>query len=530
MVDAFGLLPQINIPQDPGYLTSLTQGYALGNKMQSDVLNRQVGELAAAGNFADASKAAYAGGNIDLGSTLQKLPVERQVQFYDLLGRTAQAAKTPEQWAQMSQTMTRLFGPESMRGYETVDSRQRAIDLATSAKDKALLQIEQQKAAASTLQAQAAMEGVNVHREALNKPQVIQDKDGGIHVLQPGSFAPANPQAGTPMKGFTTVQQPNPENKWNSAVQQSAGADYGKGLVDDYQAAIKAGNEAQDSNTQLAALSEANKNAKSGALSDTRMKLGQFVRLLGGDPSMLTGNQASMELMNSLSVLGSLNLSQLSKGQISNFEGQQFMRAVAGKENTPEGNQMLIDFAKMANDRKIAIQQAYIKAGPMASDATRQAIRQQAKQAFPLPESLANPPEVPRKGRRGAAVAPETQPAAPTGQLGAQTNPYQPKSVAEFNQIPIGSYVRNGDGSVSQKVQNVADAVPIAGPAPVANVPRPVPDANLTPAQRAQLERQWKLEQRAAEDAIYQEKMKRWREEEERIRQEDLQRKKARQG
>lgn len=455
MADPFSLLPQMNIPQDPGILSALAGGYGLGQKMRSDVVNQEAGAQAAAGDWNGAAQTALRSGNIDLGTKLQQLPVDRQVQFYDLLGRTAQAATTPEQWAQMSSKMTQLFGPESMRGYETVDARQRAIDLATSAKEKALLKVEQQKAAASTLQAQAAMAGVDVQREGLNKPQMIQDKDGGLHIFDPGKAKGADP-----LLGVSTYREPNPENKFNSALNTATGTDLGKSRVEDYTKTIEAGNKAGDANVQLEALSAANQRAKSGALADTRMKLGQFVSLFGGDPSMLTGNQASMELMNSLSVLGSLDLSQLSKGSISNFEGQQFARAVAGKENTREGNQMLIDFAKMANDRRIAMKEGYLKIGAGANEQQREAIRQQAFAAVPMPPSISGEAPPQAKGRRGAAATGQA-PAQASGPVGTSTNPYQPASAAEFNRLPIGSYVMNpADGKVSQKTANIAEPVP----------------------------------------------------------------------
>ena len=90
-------------------------------------LLKQVGGIASTGNYLDASRAAMKGGNVKLGTDIANWDMERKSKAYEFLLNGVQRADTEEKYQTLVDMVTRTFGPEMVRGYETFDKRPNAM-------------------------------------------------------------------------------------------------------------------------------------------------------------------------------------------------------------------------------------------------------------------------------------------------------------------------------------------------------------------------------------------------------------------
>src|ERR1700752_30603 len=107
----FGLLTSSNIPGETrNILEMYRQGMADQDAQNQSLLRKQIGSTMANEGPLAAADVAFAGGDVATGVDLQNMPIERQLKLFDIMGRGAEAAKTPEQWDRFSNALEGVFG------------------------------------------------------------------------------------------------------------------------------------------------------------------------------------------------------------------------------------------------------------------------------------------------------------------------------------------------------------------------------------------------------------------------------------
>lgn len=159
-------LPELKTFDSNGYLNAFRTGENDGRERADRAATLQIGQAAKTGGYLDAAKMAMSVGKIDLAAKLEQLSADKQARFYDAMGRAASGADTPEKWAAMTQRMSQMYGPESVKGFESFGSRQQAIDISMTALQQAQLKIQQQEAARAA--------GADARSAELHKYQVAQ--------------------------------------------------------------------------------------------------------------------------------------------------------------------------------------------------------------------------------------------------------------------------------------------------------------------------------------------------------------------
>lgn len=139
-------------------------------------LLKQVGQTAATQGLNAAGLQAMQGGDIATGIKLQDLSLDRQSKLYEFMGRGAAAADTPEKWQAFVGTLSKTFGPETVRGFEDFKARDSAIMLAMNAKEQADLKLRQQAQGLTERQV-AVAERAETKRDA-PKDITIYDEKG----------------------------------------------------------------------------------------------------------------------------------------------------------------------------------------------------------------------------------------------------------------------------------------------------------------------------------------------------------------
>ena len=124
-------------------LGAATQGQANAQSLNQNFLQHQVGATAATQGLLPASQAAFMGGDVQQGAALQSLSLQRQSQLYDLMGRAAVAADTPQKW---NQVVDSLEGPGYNGPFRDFNSRDTVRMMAMSAQQQAQIGIQQQLA------------------------------------------------------------------------------------------------------------------------------------------------------------------------------------------------------------------------------------------------------------------------------------------------------------------------------------------------------------------------------------------------
>ncbi len=140
-----GYLPQFQHMDVAPSLTAFRAGAADGQETADRNMLRQVGSIAAEQGLEAGSKAALSSGHIGVGVSLGNLSIDRQAKLYDFLGRAAVAADTPEKWKQLTGTLGKTFGPDSVKGFEDFNSRESAILMSMSAAQQMQMRLQQQQ-------------------------------------------------------------------------------------------------------------------------------------------------------------------------------------------------------------------------------------------------------------------------------------------------------------------------------------------------------------------------------------------------
>jgi hypothetical protein len=182
MASWMSFLPQTpDIPSEVGnILRSYRTGYDTQDAMQQNLLRKQIGSTMSSEGPLAAANVAFAGGDVQTGIDLQNMPIERQAKFYDVIGRAAMAADTPEKWQRMTDAFVRTFGADSMTGFEDFSSRDQAISLSMTAAQQVeaalarrRLDIEEAKLG------QPDLSLTEIYNEAGQPQKVLFDKSSG---------------------------------------------------------------------------------------------------------------------------------------------------------------------------------------------------------------------------------------------------------------------------------------------------------------------------------------------------------------
>lgn len=116
--------------------------------------------------------------------------------------------------------------------------------------------------------------------------------------------------------------------------------------------------QAISNNRRLNYFEELNKEASTGGfLAETSLGGKRFLGFLGIDAEAfgLPDNASASEALQALTTRSALDVSQQTKGAISDREMAMFQEAVPSLRNTREGNQLIIDFLRTANQRRVAL-------------------------------------------------------------------------------------------------------------------------------------------------------------------------------
>ena len=169
-------------------------------------LLKQVGVIASTGNYLDASRAAMKGGNVKLGTDIANWDMDRKSKAYEFLLNGVQRADTPEKYQTLVDMVTRNFGPEMVRGYETFDKRPNAMTTlqeATQALEKkkaeSLMELQSSTAALHRAQAEAAL------RKTPDVAETLRALDG-YGRSGSGAGAPAAGNGGAGQSGVVVPQ------------------------------------------------------------------------------------------------------------------------------------------------------------------------------------------------------------------------------------------------------------------------------------------------------------------------------------
>ena len=158
------VLPALALKTD--YLSSDTplahfrQGAADQLASNERGLNREVGQIAAGGNYLEAARAAMAGGNLKTGMDIQNWDQDRKTKAIDFLLKGSETADTPEKWTSWVNMVGRTFGPEMTRGYESFANKPSAV----TALQRVQMEASRATADAHRAQAEASRAQVPYHQ------------------------------------------------------------------------------------------------------------------------------------------------------------------------------------------------------------------------------------------------------------------------------------------------------------------------------------------------------------------------------
>lgn len=182
-------------------------------------LLKQVGGIAATGNYLDASRAAMAGGNVKLGQDIANWDMDRKSKAYEFLLNGVQRADTPEKYQTLVDMVTKNFGPEMVRGYETFDKRPNALTTLQEAtraletrKAESQIALQESTARLHDAQAEAARRKPNTIEQVMGmfrRPEGQAPVQGQQSSVAPQSDGGASVVAGgttTPMPGVSVTQ------------------------------------------------------------------------------------------------------------------------------------------------------------------------------------------------------------------------------------------------------------------------------------------------------------------------------------
>lgn len=150
----------------PNVLKMAAAGRNFANEDAQNYLKFQVGGQMAAGNTAEASQAAFSGGDIKTGMDISNWDVDRRTKALALINDGAQRADTPARWSQLVSTVEGMFGPQMVAQYRDFASRPKAMTVLQEAQ----LNIQKQSQARQNEAAQRAAE-LHVPQLALARTQ-----------------------------------------------------------------------------------------------------------------------------------------------------------------------------------------------------------------------------------------------------------------------------------------------------------------------------------------------------------------------
>lgn len=124
--------------------------------------------------------------------------------------------------------------------------------------------------------------------------------------------------------------------------------------------------QARDTKRRVSRFRQISKGLNSGALAPTQQTLKQWAKAVGVDLESLgaTDDVAQAEALNALSMDFVLDFIAQTKGAISEREMDAFAQASPGLSRTPEGNELILDYAEKVADRQVEIakmQRDYMK-------------------------------------------------------------------------------------------------------------------------------------------------------------------------
>lgn len=221
-----------------------------------------------------------------------------------------------------------------------VDQTQVAMALATQKPDK---------------RETVSVDGVPYYADT--KEPVIPGATGGGTQLQKNLIA-AGYQPGTPEyaqaaqkylfkpPAQTVVNMPG--EKYLSEFEKTSG----KMFAEDYSNIMRSGASAAQNDARLRRFEELAGRVNTGKLTPATTQIKAFGKSLGVDLESLgiTDDVAPAQALDSLATQLSMDLIQQTKGAVSDFEAKKFMEAVPSLSRTPEGNRLLIETMRRAND------------------------------------------------------------------------------------------------------------------------------------------------------------------------------------
>jgi hypothetical protein len=164
-------------------------------------LLREVGGLASQGDMAGAANTALAGGDIKTGMGLrdhtfkrkidiEKLSMDKRLKAFQMITDGVKRANTPEKYSALIGTVSDIFGPDSVSGYEDYERRPDALTI-----------LEQAQLKLKNLQIKTAQGKLNAGAQGTLKQvgdQLLRvSPEGGVEVLHT-----APPKAGDPLEQY----------------------------------------------------------------------------------------------------------------------------------------------------------------------------------------------------------------------------------------------------------------------------------------------------------------------------------------
>jgi len=143
-----------------------------------------------------------------------------------------------------------------------------------------------------------------------------------------------------------------------AASREAEAKDVGKSRAERRSQIYNDAQEAVANNRRLDYFEKLNKRATTGGfLTETSLGAKRFLGFFGIDPEALglDNNAGLNEAFKALTTRSALDVSQQTKGAITEREMDMFIEAVPSLRNTKEGNQLIIDFLRAANKRRIEI-------------------------------------------------------------------------------------------------------------------------------------------------------------------------------
>jgi hypothetical protein len=198
----FGLLTSSNIPGETrNILEMYRQGMATQEAQNQSLLRKQIGSTMASEGPLAAADVAYAGGDVQTGIDLQKMPIERLANLTDWMGRGALAANGDQAtWDRFISSMRPIFGDKELAPYKDVSTANDFITQSMSMKDQIDLKMKERE---------LAIQEQKLHLPDLSMTE-IYDESGrpqkGTFDKNTGKFTPiGKPKAQTGSISFTTA-------------------------------------------------------------------------------------------------------------------------------------------------------------------------------------------------------------------------------------------------------------------------------------------------------------------------------------